>query len=131
MTQVTCPKCGHKFEAQRVNERGKGAHYSKQQTKLSRMQREILGVLDSAGAIDYDHGISMADITLKLNTLRRASERKNVKDQTVSARLSELQGLGVLSCVPADVFLGDRDTMRFTNAGTPKWYRVGRSILET
>jgi hypothetical protein len=133
MTDHTCQECGAivPCDAKRHNKRGKGAHYGDQIRTLSATHREVLDLLEDRVAYSYDSGMTVADITFAVNTLRSASGMKSLRDKSVSGRLSELQGMVPprVSCVPAEVTLADVMTMRFENLNVPRWYLVPQRPL--
>lgn len=127
-----CPNCGFLYscDAPRHNKRGTGAWYADQIKALSPIHREILGYLEDSAAHSYDSGRTLAEVTFGINSWRRSSSQKSLKDQTVSARLSELQGLKMVSCVPAEVALTDLLTMRFENRNIPRWHLIEQRRID-
>lgn len=110
---VTCPKCGHRFTVKVPRERrkGEGAHYAYKIRRLSPLHIEILKILEEHGALPkrkiqgylFEKGI-------------------RVSGNSLSGRLSELAGMGLIECEMEKVVLWDRDKMTYRFRKTPVWY---------
>jgi len=131
--EVTCP-CGCKYtfevDVRRHGQIGTGYYRANELKRLGRTHKQVLRIVDANHCIDWKSGLTKVDLTFKVNELRKTSGLSNIKGPTLSGYLSVLQGLGVLSCRPANVILADPETMQFKHDGTPRWYRSGHSLLE-
>ena len=101
---VTCPKCGHKFvvKVKRERPKGWGAHYADKIKKLSPLHIEILKILREHGPQPkrkiqgylFEKGI-------------------RVSGNSLSGRLSELAGMGMVECEVDRVLIYDRERMEY------------------
>jgi len=120
---VRCPHCGHTFTVDilRENPKGRGAHYASQIEVLSPLHMEILKILAQVGpATKRRIGAILAERGHK------------VSGNSLSGRLSELRGLGLISMRYEEVKVYDRKTMQFRFKRTPVWYLTprGRWVVE-
>jgi hypothetical protein len=114
---VKCPKCGHRFvvEVPREREKGEGAHYAEKIRKLSPLHEEILQILALYGPLTK----------AKIGGIL-AERGRRVSGNSLSGRLSELAGLGLVECRYTKVKLYDAKTMRFRFAKRPVWFITER-----
>jgi len=119
---VRCPKCGHKFTVKVPREmpKGWGAHYAEKIRKLSPLHLEILRVLAERGPMPKS----------RLGGLL-AERGRRVSGNSLSGRLSELAGLGLVDCDFTEVRLFDAKTMKFRFVKKPVWSitEKGRRVL--
>jgi len=116
---VTCPKCGHKFVVKVPRERPKGwgAHYADRIKKLSPLHIEILKILREHGPQPkrkvqgylFDKGI-------------------RVSGNSLSGRLSELAGMGMVECEVDKVLLWDREKMEYRWRKLPVWRITSKGL---
>ena len=114
---VRCPKCGHRFVVRVPRERpkGEGAHYAEKIKKLSPLHEEILQILALYGPLTKS----------RLGGIL-AERGRRVSGNSLSGRLSELAGLGLVECEYAEVKLYDAKTMKFRFARKPVWHLTER-----
>jgi hypothetical protein len=114
---VKCPKCGHRFvvEVPREREKGEGAHYAEKIKKLSPLHEEILQILALYGPLTK----------AKIGGIL-AERGRRVSGNSLSGRLSELAGLGLVECRYTKVKLYDAKTMRFRFVKRPVWFITER-----
>jgi len=114
---VKCPKCGHTFivEVPREREKGEGAHYAEKIRKLTPLHEEILEILALYGPLTKS----------RLGGIL-AERGRRVSGNSLSGRLSELAGLGLVECKYAKVKLYDVKTMKFRFARKPVWHLTER-----
>jgi len=117
---VRCPKCGHKFlvEVKREMKKGRGAWYSFKIKKLTPLHEHILMVL-------YKHG----PLPKRRIGGILADEGRRVSGNSLSGRLSELAGLGLIECEWSEVKLFDANTMTFRFRKLPVWRLTRRGII--
>jgi len=119
---VRCPKCGHRFVVRVPRERpkGEGAHYAEKIKKLSPLHEEILQILALYGPLTKS----------RLGGIL-AERGRRVSGNSLSGRLSELAGLGLVECKYAEVKLYDAKTMKFRFVEKPVWRITerGRRVL--
>jgi hypothetical protein len=119
---VKCPKCGHKFivEVPREREKGEGAHYAERIRKLSPLHEEILEILALYGPLTK----------AKIGGIL-ADRGRRVSGNSLSGRLSELAGLGLVECKYTEVRLYDAKTMKFRFVERPVWHLTekGKRVL--
>ncbi len=120
---VKCPYCGKTFTVKVPRERrkGMGAHYAHKIRKLSPLHREILKIL-------YEHG-AMPKRKIQGYLFEKGIR---VSGNSLSGRLSELAGMGLIECEMEEVALWDRDRMMYRFRKTPVWYITmkGRRVLK-
>jgi hypothetical protein len=109
---VRCPKCGHRFVVRvpREKPKGAGAHYAEKIRKLSPLHEEILQILALHGPLTKS----------RLGGIL-AERGRRVSGNSLSGRLSELAGLGLVECEFAEVRLYDAETMKFRYVKKPRW----------
>jgi hypothetical protein len=119
---VKCPKCGHKFvvEVPREQKKGEGAHYAEKIRKLSPLHEEILEILALHGPLTK----------AKIGGIL-ADRGRRVSGNSLSGRLSELAGLGLVECKYTEVRLYDAKTMKFRFVERPVWHLTekGKRVL--
>jgi hypothetical protein len=119
---VKCPKCGHKFivEVPREREKGEGAHYAEKIRKLTPLHEEILEILALHGPLTK----------AKIGGIL-ADRGRRVSGNSLSGRLSELAGLGLVECKYTEVRLYDAKTMKFRFVERPVWHLTekGKRVL--
>mgnify|MGYP000188543945 FL=1 len=110
--RVMCPKCGHIFYVDVSFERrkGTGAHYARQIKKLSPLHEEILQLLAEYGPC----------------TKRRlggllAQRGRRISGNSLSGRLSELLGMGLVKCYRTKVREVDPETKKYRFVKKPVW----------
>jgi len=126
----------------RHGRRGEGAHYAADIKELSDEHLDILDILDIFDAKDYDHGIPVEykgqppagkkDLTALVNDYRSSRGRKPLRPQTISGRLSEMQGptWKLVHCYPTTVQLTDPLHYEFRSVSTPLWYLTEQYSLK-
>jgi hypothetical protein len=114
---VKCPKCGHTFivEVPREREKGEGAHYAEKIRRLTPLHEEILEILALYGPLTKS----------RLGGIL-AERGRRVSGNSLSGRLSELAGLGLVECKYTKVKLYDAKTMKFRFVRKPVWYLTER-----
>ena len=122
--QVTCPSCEYTFplDVPRHNAKGTGTYYASEIKKLSRHHLLVMTVLEQAGAFDFEHGLILNEVWLRSRD-KCLSENQHVPSKMgVGGRLSELQGLHIVSSKPNLVKLIDRDSMVFRAERRARWF---------
>jgi hypothetical protein len=120
----------------RHNKRGQGAHYASRIQELSDEHLDILDVLGIWDCRSYAQGRPLAanpeqkGVTELVNEYRSSRGRKILRSQTVSGRLSELQGLKRVSCLPTEVELKDPLHYQFRSPSTPLWYLNPQELVQ-
>jgi len=109
---VRCPRCGHTFtvDIMRENPKGRGAHYASQIEVLSPLHMEILRILAETGP----------GTKRKIGAIL-AERGHSVSGNSLSGRLSELRGLGLISMRYQEVKMYDKRSMQFRFKRTPVW----------
>jgi len=109
---VRCPHCGHVFTVDilRENPKGRGAHYAKEIEQLSPLHMEILRILHEVGP----------GTKRKVGAIL-AQRGHAVSGNSLSGRLSELRGLGLVTMRYQEVKVYDKKTMTFRFKRTPVW----------
>jgi len=120
---VRCPHCGHVFTVDiiRENPKGRGAHYASQIEVLSPLHMEILCILAETGpGIKKRIGAVLAE------------RGHSVSGNSLSGRLSELRGLGLVAMRYEEVKVYDKRSMQFRFKRTPVWSLTprGRWVVE-
>lgn len=126
---VKCPKCGSDVTVHRRshNPRGTGARYASQITRLNRMHELCLEVLRANKCYDFNSGLSLTDVWLKIRELCTERHIPIPTKQGVSGRLSELQGLGCTKSQYNRIELVDRQSMSFrAPKGSERWILTER-----
>jgi len=118
--KVRCPRCGCEFEVDL--RKGKGAHYAGEMRKLSPLHLDILEILDLHGPC-----------TKKRLGALLALRGRRVSGNSLSGRLSELLGLGLVDVERTEVREYDPDTKTYRFVRKPVWRitREGRGALLT
>jgi len=122
---VTCPRCGQRFtvDVSRERPKGAGAHYGKEIRRLTPLHLEILGILAESG-----------ECTKRRIGAILAERGRRVSGNSLSGRLSELLGMGLVTCRRTKVREVDPETKSFRFVKKPVWSitREGiRKLLES
>lgn len=119
--KVRCPHCGHEFwvKGPRSRPKGAGAHYAREISKLSRLHLAILEVLAK-------HGSS----TKKRIGAILAERGIRVSGNSLSGRLSELRGMGLVNVQYTEVREVDPETKKFRFDKKPVWSISEQGRLE-
>jgi len=99
----------------KIRQKGQGADYGKQIERLSVMHVRILKILLAEG------GLTKAEITRFLNREQEADKEPFIGGFSVSGRLSELCGRGLVKMNYEEVQLLDSKTMQFRFKKKPVW----------
>ncbi|RLE86802.1 MAG: hypothetical protein DRJ67_06355 [Thermoprotei archaeon] len=117
--RVVCPYCKQAFYVDVPLERrkGAGAHYAKQIKKLSPLHEEILQLLAEYGPC----------------TKRRlggllAQRGRRISGNSLSGRLSELLGMGLVKCYRTEVREVDPETKKFRFVKKPVWELTEKGV---
>ena len=106
--KVRCPRCGHVFEVDMS--KGKGAHYAAEIQRLSELHMLILEILKTHGPCTKR----------RLGALL-AEQGRRVSGNSLSGRLSELLGLGLVEVTRTQVKEYDPAEKRFRFVKKPVW----------
>ena len=117
--RVRCPRCGCEFEVDLT--KGKGAHYAQEIRKLSPLHLDILEILDLHGPC-----------TKKRLGAILAEKGRRVSGNSLSGRLSELLGMGLVEVERTAVREVDPETKAYRFVRKPVWRitRHGREALQ-
>jgi len=110
--RVVCPYCHQAFyvDVPLARSKGSGAHYAKEISKLSPLHLEILEILAENGPLTKR----------KLGALL-AKRGRRVSGNSLSGRLSELLGMGLVRCYRTEVREIDPETKQFRFVKKPVW----------
>jgi len=123
--QIRCPYCGrwitlsHEIIRQ---PKGYGAHYAHKIKKLSRTHIVILSIL-------YFYG-NKGKTPLPKRKISYLLHKKGIKisGNEVSARLSELHGLGFVKFEKSRIKLLDEERQKYRYVKIPHWYLTDRGL---
>jgi hypothetical protein len=110
--KVRCPRCGHEFyvDVHSPRQKGEGARYAPEIKRLTPLHVAILSVLAERGPM-----------TKKRLGAILAEEGRRVSGNSLSGRLSELLGLGLVECKYTEVKEVDPDSKQFRFVKKPVW----------
>jgi DNA-binding HxlR family transcriptional regulator len=106
--RVRCPRCGFTFEVDMS--KGKGAHYAAEIQRLSELHLLILEILKTHGPC-----------TKKRLGALLAEQGRRVSGNSLSGRLSELLGLGLVEVTRTQVREYDPAEKRYRFVKKPVW----------
>jgi len=125
---VECPHCHYRFTIKlpvrilRESPKGAGAHYGHKIRKLSPLHKTIIQVIkDHSREYVTQNGSTVKGLTKREISYWIHKQGLKVSGNSISGRLSELRGAGILSVRRVRVRLFDRETMRYRFVSTPIW----------
>jgi len=125
---IECPHCHAKFVVKlpvrilRESPKGAGAHYGHKIRRLGPLHRTIIQVLkDHSREYVTQNGSIVKGLTKREISYWIHKRGLKVSGNSISGRLSELRGAGILSVRRVKVRLFDRETMRYRFISTPVW----------
>jgi len=118
-------KENHVVKEAKCQPKGQGAWYAAHITRLTTLHHEILVLLKLKGPQ------TKQAITKLLNEKRRASKQTLIGGFSVSGRLSELLGLGLLNMRYEKVRLYDRATQTYRHPKKPVWSLTEQGAVVT
>jgi len=121
-----CPYCGHAVKAKvvriRSNPRGVGAHYSGEITDIGRARSICLVILNQFKAYNFESRFGLTEIWKKIQRFCLDTGNNVPTKGGTSGRLSELQGMGLVSSGRNEIVLTDTETMAFRHANPQRWF---------
>lgn len=108
---VRCPRCGHVFEVNVEQRKGRGAHYGEEIKRLGRIHVAVLQVLAERNSWMTKKAIGAA----------LAERGLRVSGNSLSGRLSELLGAGYVEMIHGEVREFDPEEKRYRFVKKPLW----------
>ena len=125
---VKCPYCGRTFTVEvpvkvvRENPKGAGAHYGHRIKRFGPLHKAIIDVIrEHRRQYKAEGGFYVTGLTKREISYWLHQKGMKVSGNSISGRLSELRGAGVLSVRRVRVLLKDSETMKFRFKSTPIW----------
>ena len=114
-----CPHCGHTFEIEVSQKKGRGAHYGREIEKLGFLHIKILEILE-----DNLQGLTKREISRILY-----EEGYKYSGNSISGRLSELLGAGLVEMRYGIIELFDKREKKWRPRKTPIWSITLKGLL--
>jgi len=125
---VECPHCHHRFPVKlpirilRESPKGAGAHYGHRIRRLGPLHRAIINTIrEHSRNYQTQDGSFVRGLTKREISYWLHREGWKVSGNSISGRLSELRGAGILNVRRVRVKLYDRERMRYRFVSTPIW----------
>ncbi len=134
-TTVVCSNCGHLNQVNvgqiriRSNPRGTGAHYASKITKFGPGHSLCLATLNAAKAQSFESGLGLNDVWHKIRQFCNDNGRRVPTKGGTVGRLSELQGLGLVTSARNEIELTDPETMSFRPSSVNRWFLTEAGIV--
>ena len=112
--EVKCPNCGKTFSLNLdipSQPKGVGAHYARKIKKLSPLHRQILEILKKYGELPK----------WRIGRILFEEYGRRVSGNSLSGRLSELLGMGLVSCKRTEVRVYDKKQQKYRFVKKPVW----------
>ncbi|MCW4018074.1 MAG: replication-relaxation family protein [Candidatus Bathyarchaeota archaeon] len=106
----------------KTNPKGRGAHYGETMKALNPTHIAVLKMLSKHG------GLTKAQVTQHLNDEADANNLRFVAGCTISGRLSELCGAGLVKMQYEKVEVTDYDSMQFRFKKRPVWRLTPKAL---
>jgi DNA-directed RNA polymerase subunit RPC12/RpoP len=119
---TTCPYCGHQFERERSNPKGTGAHYAHKITEIGKARSLCLAILNESKAYGFESGLGLTETWKRIQRLCVDTGGKVPTKGGTSGRLSELQGMGLVTSGRNEVELIDPETQTFRLSRPQRWF---------
>lgn len=125
---IECPHCHAKFVVKlpirvlRESPKGAGAHYGHRIKRLGPLHKAIINTIkEHSRNYQTQDGSFVKGLTKREISYWLHRDGWKVSGNSISGRLSELRGAGILSVKRVRVRLFDRETMRYRFVSTPIW----------
>ena len=112
--EIRCPNCGKTFSINLdipSQPKGVGAHYAKKIKKLSPLHKQILEILRKHGELPK----------WRIGRILFEEYGRRVSGNSLSGRLSELLGMGLVSCRRVRVKVYDKRMQKYRFVKKPMW----------
>jgi DNA-binding transcriptional ArsR family regulator len=120
MVIVRCPSCGHAFQVDL--RKGKGAHYTRGGFTPTRLHEEIMRAIRTIVSQKME-GATKKEIEAYLR-----SKGISISGNSLSGRLSELLGAGLVEVLYTQVRVYDEKTRQYRFRKTPVWYLSAKGV---